>query len=385
MDDYIGKKFKFLVPMETKAYRGDDGRLYIDGMASNTSLDYENDKMHTTAIASMNEQATKGLTGFDGHQYGLDNIFGKIVAVKDKGKKVFHPVFRVVKDKEAQIQKLMDDGIKLGLSIGGMIKDFDWEEDIRVIKDVLLFEVSLTPIPALGDTLGTVGYSDYGTKTAGCSICKQIFKSIDQKYFDKITEDSAATGHKQLAVEEKKNKSLDTEENNMAMDEKDIKALGEVIAKGNESLVENLLKGLKPETKAVDCPKCGASNANSAKFCSQCGADMNKTVDVDKKDKPPVFTKEQLVEAARVEILKEFKEPESEPVDKTKEAYNEMVKGLAEDVLKEVGMHRIHKRKEEGGDPKFGNEENTKKTVTVREAAENLAKQARENSMFVQA
>ena len=46
--------------------------------------------------------------------------------------------------------------MQLGLSIGGRIKDYDQTNDGWEIKDIDLFEISLTGMPANYDTFGTV-------------------------------------------------------------------------------------------------------------------------------------------------------------------------------------------------------------------------------------
>jgi hypothetical protein len=377
MDDYINKKFKFIVKMDSKAYRGEDGRLYIDGMASNTNIDYEDDRMDTTAIASMNEQAVKGLTGFDGHQYDLNSVFGKIVAVKDKGPDIFQPVFRVLKSMESKVLELLDDGIQLGLSIGGMIKDFDWEDTIRVIKDVLLFEVSLTPIPALGDTLGTVGLSDYTGnegKTAGCpgNICKQIFKSVDSKYFK---------GYSPIKDKVKDmDKKGKLEDNIMAIEQKDLDAIttavGTVIADSNKELVKDMVTELnKADTENADeltvkCPECGQMNTPSDKFCSKCGAKLGKTAE-------PIIDAKAIADEVMGRVIKEIKgEPEEEEKDDPQQkAYKDTVNTIASDVLNAIAKGRPHSRKD-GPEGKFEEVVANKKTISVREAAEKLAKQA---------
>ena len=51
---------------------------------------------------------------------------------------------------------MLDIGVQLGLSIGGRIKDYDQTNDGWEIKDIDLFEISLTGMPANYDTFGTV-------------------------------------------------------------------------------------------------------------------------------------------------------------------------------------------------------------------------------------
>jgi hypothetical protein len=38
--------------------------------------------------------------------------------------------------------------VRVGLSIGFVTKDWDWEGEVRTIKEIELWEISLTPFPA---------------------------------------------------------------------------------------------------------------------------------------------------------------------------------------------------------------------------------------------
>jgi hypothetical protein len=173
------KKFKVWLPI-TKSETV-DGEFFITGEASNLSVDLEKDQMTQEAIDSMKRQAV-GLNGYLNHRYDFDSILGTIVSVKELKTK-FIPTFKVIPDHVPKIKTLLDNGVRLGLSIGGMIKEWSRDQDIRKIIDVLLLEVSLTPFPANWDTFGSVTMTSKGLPCPG-GVCNQIFKSIDMKYGD---------------------------------------------------------------------------------------------------------------------------------------------------------------------------------------------------------
>ena len=174
-DEIINKEFHIMIPM-VKSHEDKDGNLFLKGLGSNLDLDLDEDQMQKTAIDDMKEQST-GLTGFFNHRYLIgETDFGVIKGYEDSENE-FIPIFEVFEDKKEIIKNRLDKGAKIGLSIGGKIKDAVKEGTKRLIKSVQLEEVSLTYFPANQATLGTVGFSKESKCKGG--ICKQIFKSIE--------------------------------------------------------------------------------------------------------------------------------------------------------------------------------------------------------------
>ena len=338
-----------------------------------------------------------------------------------------------------------------------MIKD-----DRRIIKDVQLFEVSITPIPANADTLGTLGVTRKGI----VSIANQIFKSVDDKYFIKdYNLNSGAYGScmssiKSGAYDKDSGWSFNdasdggallgdggdnwsryskaflatdpngnpqskgtyhfpigklvggtvkyfrsgvaaasraaggarsgVSHNNIgdattrlmaAMDKKEGKSLKDLLDFGGKSMEpEDMIKGI------VD----GVSDANQ-KMVKQLIEGLKAEPPADppvKKTKDPepdpVPTKEELLKAMKEDFIKDLlgePDPDPEPT-----AYEMLLKGLKEDIVKDITGDRLHSRKsvKTPGNPKDGPElaTNTRKTQTIAQCAQALAKNAKPFQMF---
>jgi hypothetical protein len=445
------KKFKFTVPI-TKDYK-DDGRLYLRGVASTQDKDYDGDQMLPEAIESMKTQATEGeLTGFEGHSYSLKDIFGKIEAVEES-KDNFIPIFKVRKSKEADIKELIEDKIKLGLSIGGVVLDSVTQKGVRLIKEVLLLEVSLTPIPANPFTLGTVSIDgeSKSQKKGGCvgNICHQIFKSIDKKYSKALGYDLNSACYT-YAMAQIKSGNFDSTEKWSFNDAKDGgELLGEETnvtryAKAHLAVDKNknletksayhfpigkfiggqviiFKSGINSAKRAASGTRSGVNQEAVANACDRLLAAIDKAnksrgeimedeqlkelikgfdesvkknnqemvkaifkeinkEPVKKEDETPTpeATKDveipdakEIAEQVREILIKDLTgEPEPEPEDSP---YDALVKGIAGDVLVEMRKSGTIKRKSSDEETqKFA--QPTKKTQSVAEAAENLAK-----------
>lgn len=153
-------RFKLYAPSDTKKYElNSDGTLTIEGIASTTNKDLQGDIVLPSAIESMKHQLTTSHKNLHGdHKYNLfDGIIGAIKEVVDSNDNLLK-IKAIIRSKYAEeIKEMLDIGINLGLSIGGKVTDYNpindggWE-----IKDINLFEISLTGMPANYDTFGTV-------------------------------------------------------------------------------------------------------------------------------------------------------------------------------------------------------------------------------------
>ena len=154
----ITKQFRLYAPQSTKSYTtNDDGGLIIEGIASTTNKDLTGDVVLPSAIQSMKQQLTTTTKNLHGdHKYGLDGILGVIreVVETDDDKLVIRAAIR--KTYAPAIKEMLDLGVNLGLSIGGNVKEYNPIRDGWEIKDIELFEISLTGMPANWDTYGTI-------------------------------------------------------------------------------------------------------------------------------------------------------------------------------------------------------------------------------------
>lgn len=184
-DKQINKAFKFYTNT-LKAMKTDDGTRYIVGIASSTSIDRDNERMSEKALQTMKSTAEANLTLFTNHEYKVpDDIFGSCVEAKIVANKDAEPVtikgtdgnqeittfqpqtlevkIKVVSDsvnpKAGQIYNAINEGVNLGLSIGGMVKSLLKVKDVvtdtmhTLIDSIDLFEISLVGIPANADAM----------------------------------------------------------------------------------------------------------------------------------------------------------------------------------------------------------------------------------------
>ena len=87
------------------------------------------------------------------HRYNLfEGILGAITKVVDSDDNVLKIRATILSKFASTIKEMLDIGVQLGLSIGGKIRDYDQTNDGWEIKDIDLFEISLTGMPANYDT-----------------------------------------------------------------------------------------------------------------------------------------------------------------------------------------------------------------------------------------
>ncbi|MBR0272376.1 MAG: hypothetical protein IJQ68_10395 [Methanobrevibacter sp.] len=175
-------RFKLYVPSDlNKNYElNEDGTLTIEGVASTTNKDLQGDIVLQSAIDSMKHQLTTSHKNLHGdHEYKLfDGIIGAIKEVVDSADNLLK-IKAIIRSKYAQeVKEMLDIGINLGLSIGGRVTDYNPINNGWEIKDIDLFEISLTGMPANYDTFGTVTTTKNNIVEAKClaGACNLIRK-----------------------------------------------------------------------------------------------------------------------------------------------------------------------------------------------------------------
>lgn len=185
MTEGVNRQFQLYArPLDNttnKSYSIDeDGSLTIEGIASTTNKDLQDDIVTPTAIESMKTQLRAGLNLHGDHYYGLfDGIIGAITEVIETDAYSLRIKAKILPKYAQDIQDMLDIGVKLGLSIGGRVtehtqlEDGGWE-----IKDITLREISLTGMPANWDTYGTITTSKGLVKsTCLTGACYTIMKN----------------------------------------------------------------------------------------------------------------------------------------------------------------------------------------------------------------
>jgi len=148
-----------------KASRGpDDGKMRLHGVASSTTRDLHGDTMLPSALEDMEKAANNNLTIFLNHSYNVPEDVGGSVErahIKTRGVDQFgNPNYDLDFDvlindsnpRAVQTFEAIENGVKLGLSIGAMIPDGGASRDKSTksitIAHVDLLETSLVGIPA---------------------------------------------------------------------------------------------------------------------------------------------------------------------------------------------------------------------------------------------
>ena len=339
-----------IYPDTTKSYTlNEDGSLTIEGIASTTNKDLQDDIVTPSAIESMKRQLQAGLNLHGDHWYGLfDGIIGAINGVIDTDAYSLRIKAKILPKYASEIRDMLDIGVKLGLSIGGRVtehtqlEDGGWE-----IKDITLREISLTGMPANWDTFGTITTSKGLVKstclTGACyTIMKNEVDNMAENEIETLTKEDVKDLINEALIPMKEEIKNDTVQS---------------VSKQLEKIVKDAIKSAskeaeeKPEEEVEETPEA----------------------EVDEEEEKP--EEEKSIALDDIEMIPE--------VDVT-----ETVKSTVDKAVSEQ-MGKLFKDLSDKRDPEFQYDEDTVKTqdndseknqFTSREAAEMLvAKQTKED------
>lgn len=148
----VNKQFKFLVPL-AKALEGEDGALFVEGVASDTGIDLYKERISLAGQESMASWARTGTVALGGEanhfQIAFDDDLGYLTdgRVLDSGE--FYIKANLDKDnpRAVGLHKQLGSGKKLGLSVFGRVTESHTEGATPVIDGVILERVMVTPMP----------------------------------------------------------------------------------------------------------------------------------------------------------------------------------------------------------------------------------------------
>lgn len=142
-DDLVQSAMK----LEIKAVNSDDKFIYINGLASTPDKDRVGDIVEQEAL--MDSIRRIGLPAFI-HQHKLSDMpLGIVTEVNKAGKDTAVKLKMPKNEYTEQIKGLIEIGAYGGLSIGYVVKDYEFDADgYRIIKDLDWYEVSLVTVPA---------------------------------------------------------------------------------------------------------------------------------------------------------------------------------------------------------------------------------------------
>lgn len=222
-----------------------DDVLTLTGMASSNAKSLYGEMMNETALQRMCEDAV-GLPILYDHVGEMGSVAGVVTnAYLDDNK--LYITFNILPRFQAEIKELLEFGVNLGLSIGGLVSSFD-KQNGRV-EDISLVEISLTPVPANRDTHGTVMMKQ-GMVTGDClyGVCNAIINENLKE--DEIISNNTDLEEIQRAKPEEEEKPTgeanETPEENKEEDEpltsdKVKEMIDEALAEKTKSIIETVL------------------------------------------------------------------------------------------------------------------------------------------------
>jgi len=133
--------------MELKTAGGGAGTF--SGYASTYNLDLQNDRIQPGAFAQSIADRKGKVPIFFNHEEWIG--FSTSLAEDGKGLALAGELalgHSVADNAYALLQKAAQIDFRVGMSIGFTASDWDWDGNVRTLKEINLYEVSITPFPA---------------------------------------------------------------------------------------------------------------------------------------------------------------------------------------------------------------------------------------------
>jgi hypothetical protein len=145
-------EFRFNIEL-AKATTGDDGALYVEGVASDTGLDLEGERISLKGQGTMVEWVKAGdviLGGEADHwRRAFDDDLGQAIDARVLDGGGFYTKSRLFdwNERGKTLHKALEDGVQLGMSVFGKVTDFHREGRTPVIDGVALSRIMVTNRP----------------------------------------------------------------------------------------------------------------------------------------------------------------------------------------------------------------------------------------------
>lgn len=164
MSDTPNQNFKIVAAITGYTLRKSaDGteKYVLSGMASNANIDLTGERMADTALAAMAKSLeANAVTINNEHGGAWDDDFGEVTKlwVTTNHELMMEAELDPDHYRTKTLIKALDKGKKLGLSIGGVVKEAameffaDLNRKVMTYKDIALFHVAITGTPAVADT-----------------------------------------------------------------------------------------------------------------------------------------------------------------------------------------------------------------------------------------
>lgn len=134
------------VKLEFDFKKDDENYVYIMGVASTPDVNSAGFIVENKALIDAWEECKK--TGKNIAVYEKHGLpIGKVVSCEEMGGKIL-VVLEIPKAGNERVLAVYNQGIYIGLSIGGWTLDGEWIDDVFHVKEFEWYEVSLTDIPS---------------------------------------------------------------------------------------------------------------------------------------------------------------------------------------------------------------------------------------------
>ncbi len=172
--------FNFILPLE----KSSDSELV--GIASNNSVDLDNERMSDNALAMMvSKIKEKGVNLFTDHERKFGNIYGRVKEANLVDNQLAVKI-GIRKSKMPEILDIEECGAQIGLSVGGAVTDFVWEynkekrKKIKVLDKIILNEISLVGIPANPGCFASISSAIAKSAKMQVNTCPVCYSNIDK-------------------------------------------------------------------------------------------------------------------------------------------------------------------------------------------------------------
>ena len=224
--------------------------MVIRGVASSTSIDRDNEQMSSQAVESMLKQIkSKKIPLYNEHGRKWNDRIGVVTngEIDGSGNLVIEAELNGKHPIAKYLYEQIKNGVNLGFSVSGTVKGFvqqmrtDLGKFIRIFKDVVLDEVSVTDKASNWDSMGLVAKSwEYQIAK---SISEDAWTASERTIMDDETTTADASGEDEAAADTTKGTDEETEvekgKKMMDEDEMDHKPIKRMSRKSKEDMLKN--------------------------------------------------------------------------------------------------------------------------------------------------
>ncbi len=264
-------EFPFTFHIEKAVATDEDDQLIIEGIASTTNIDHDNERMSYDALRDMESAINeKSVPLRVEHSKEDSAIIGNVFKAWVDERNQLH--IRASLDKSHPVSSIlhhsMKSGVKMGLSVGGIVKRAVKEyadsvgKMVKTFYDVALSEVSVTPRPANYDAYvvakgiakneveaeqfrDTAVYSDFLFQNPQLDYLRVFAKSVPDKAWRKSVGSPEFNNNNKKDMAKKE--EMDEKETDKSVTRGEFDALKSMIAKGFESVVGLVSKAMNSD------------------------------------------------------------------------------------------------------------------------------------------